>query len=164
MTLSSCTYLEACINEALRMAPPVPGVLPRTVVGDHELIDGLLIPRGTTVGSCAYSVHHNEEYIPKPYNYTPERWLKEHSSTTAIRQLRSVFVPFSIGPRSCAGRTLAMLELSLAIATVVWQFDIQTPVPLSDNDNQPKANVYHLFDHMNASKTGPILQFRKRLV
>lgn len=30
--LSSCVYLRACVEEALRMAPPGPGILPRTML------------------------------------------------------------------------------------------------------------------------------------
>jgi cytochrome P450 len=98
------------------MSPPVPGVLPRTVHDGYEIIDGQHISSGITIGACAYSVHHNEKYIANPYDYFPERWLEEKVSIDTVRQIQSVFVPFSIRPRSCAGKKLAMLEITLALA------------------------------------------------
>ena len=34
--LASCVYLRACVDEALRMAPPGPGILPRTALQVSE--------------------------------------------------------------------------------------------------------------------------------
>ncbi|KAI2779993.1 cytochrome P450 [Daldinia loculata] len=63
--LTSCQYLRACINEALRLSPPSLGTLWRHLAPEEEgngpfILDGHVIPKGTVVGVNTYSVHHNE--------------------------------------------------------------------------------------------------------
>lgn len=69
--LGDLEYLRACINEALRMSPPVPGTLWRRLAPDEEkngplVIDGHVIPPGTNVGINIYSLHHNEVRLNLP--------------------------------------------------------------------------------------------------
>ena len=63
--LSTCQYLRACIDEAMRMSPPIPGTLWREQASDDGgekpiVIDGHVIPQGTYVGVSTYTLHHNE--------------------------------------------------------------------------------------------------------
>lgn len=63
--LSSCNYLRACVDEALRMSPPIPGTLwrqasPGNGEGSSFIVDGHIIPKGTYVGVNTYALHHNE--------------------------------------------------------------------------------------------------------
>jgi len=44
--LTDCNYLRACIEEALRMVPPVPGGLPRAALRGGAKVDGELILEG----------------------------------------------------------------------------------------------------------------------
>ncbi|KAL9098008.1 MAG: hypothetical protein Q9187_009754 [Circinaria calcarea] len=37
-------YLQACIQEALRMYPPIPGIFPRRTVPEGDVINGRFIP------------------------------------------------------------------------------------------------------------------------
>ncbi|KAJ5949319.1 cytochrome P450 [Penicillium verhagenii] len=75
--LSECSFLYACINEALRLSPPVPGLLPREVLaGGLEIDEGrYYVPAGTDVGVPTYALHHMPEYWPDPYRFCPDRWL-----------------------------------------------------------------------------------------
>ncbi len=45
--LKSCVYLKACLDEAMRMTPAVPGLLSRTVLAGGIEIDGHKIAEGT---------------------------------------------------------------------------------------------------------------------
>ncbi|KAI1504188.1 cytochrome P450 [Biscogniauxia marginata] len=69
--LTGCRYLRACIDETLRMSPPVPGILWRETVADSRqrplVVDGHLIPPGTQIGVSIYSLHHNERYFPDAF-------------------------------------------------------------------------------------------------
>jgi cytochrome P450 len=42
-------YLQACIKEALRMWPPVPGMLSKLVPPEGDTINGMFIPGGTAI-------------------------------------------------------------------------------------------------------------------
>ncbi|RAR12621.1 cytochrome P450 [Stemphylium lycopersici] len=109
--LSGCSFLRACVDETMRMTPPVAGALPRQILTGGLDIDGRHIPAGVDVGVPIYAIHHNPEYFPRPFDYLPERWLSDpavnplHSSLPAAQ---SAFNPFSIGPRGCIGKGLAL--------------------------------------------------------
>jgi cytochrome P450 len=119
--LSSCRYLRACIDETLRICPPVPGTLWREMVSGDDtsqpfIIDGPVVPPDTTFGVSTYALHHNEEYFPEPFSYQPERWLEPAKDFTTRRQMQDAFFAFSVGPRVCASKHMAYLEISLVVA------------------------------------------------
>jgi cytochrome P450 len=51
LALNLCTYLRAVIDEAMRLSPPVGGILPREVLPGGLDVDGIHIPEGTYPGS-----------------------------------------------------------------------------------------------------------------
>lgn len=59
-----------------------------------------------------------------PERFAPERWLPNAPSDFA-NDKKEAFQPFSIGPRNCVGKNLAMAEMKLILARLVWQFDWQ---------------------------------------
>jgi cytochrome P450 len=171
--LSGCRYLRACIDEALRMSPPVPGTLWREVMPSGKnkplVIDGHFIPPGTQVGVSIYSLHHNEEYFPNSFEFQPERWLSGTKSTGATQ---AAFTPFSIGPRGCAGKAMAYLETSLVLAKTLWYFDFQRASPVGEKDfgtggsGAPRGRIveseFPMYDIFAASHDGPMLKFHPR--
>ncbi|KAL7006345.1 hypothetical protein EMMF5_003998 [Cystobasidiomycetes sp. EMM_F5] len=111
-------YLEACINEALRMHSTSSMGLPRAMTecefkGEH-------ISAGMECSVPAYTVHHLESIWGDPHTYRPERWLGEDA-----KQLDKSFIPFSVGPRSCVGRNLAFMELLKFMATLMYRYDFE---------------------------------------
>jgi hypothetical protein len=63
--LAGCHYLRACIDESLRMSPPIAGTLWRELAPEEDgrnslIIDGHVIPKDTYIGVGAYTLHHNE--------------------------------------------------------------------------------------------------------
>ncbi|KAI0476348.1 cytochrome P450 [Xylariaceae sp. FL0804] len=150
--LSGCRYLRACIDEALRMSPPLPGTLWRELAPDDAeghgpwVVDGHVVPPGTKVGVNTYALHHNEAYFPDSFAYRPERWMtpmseeeepeaeaEEASPSSSSRQQRraiphhddAAFAAFSAGTRGCAGKAMAYLEASLVVARTLWYFDFE---------------------------------------
>lgn len=100
--------------------------------GEPLVVDGHVIPPGTSVGVNLYSVMHNEEYFPRPLKFNPDRWRDVNNGICATSgednaraaTIRCVFVTFFIGDRACVGKTLAYLEASVTIAKIVWYFDL----------------------------------------
>lgn len=170
--LIGCNYLRACIDEAMRMSPPVGASLPREIVAPSGslVIDGQTIPSGMDVGVCLYAIHHKAEYFGDPFIYMPERWLSEDQK--AVDTARSAFNPFSIGMRSCLGKGLAQTELLLTFARILVAGDFRlTPGKLGEvgrgcvglGKGRERSNEYQLWDHITGQKKGPWLQFAKRV-
>jgi cytochrome P450 len=174
--LNTCSYLRACVNEALRLCPPVPGPLLREVPSPGAVIDGLPIPGGGyEVGTCTYSIHRNPEYFPDPHTYMPERWLASNRKETgmkAIDRAHSAFAPFSVGSRSCIGKKLAMTEMMIIVATMLVKFDFEVAdgpdgllggVRAEGAEGMCRVNDFQISDHLNAVKDGPMIKFRRRV-
>ena len=71
--LDSCHYLRACINEALRLSPPVGALLPREILAGGLTVDDHHFPEGIDIGVPHYALHHNELHYPDPFVFKPER-------------------------------------------------------------------------------------------
>ncbi|KAI0805846.1 cytochrome P450 [Xylaria sp. FL0064] len=175
--LAACSYLHACIDEALRMSPPVPGTLWRQQVtgndtrSDPLVIDGVVIPPDTHIGVDTYALQHNEAYFPEPFVFKPERFLDKESP--AARLAKDAFAPFSIGARGCLGKSMAYLETSLILAKTFWHFDfLQAPdygtVGESNywklSGQEDRVDEYQINDIFGASHDGPCLIFKPRKV
>lgn len=93
-------YLNACLEEGLRIHPPVPTGLLRTVPKGGATIDGHFVPEGTSVATGSWSAAHNPVNFSQPDEFIPERWLEpgwEEDKKKAAQ-------PFSLGPRGCIGK------------------------------------------------------------
>ncbi|HKV88876.1 MAG TPA: cytochrome P450 [Candidatus Dormibacteraeota bacterium] len=109
-------YMQAVLNEVLRLYPPAYAfgrrALRDTLVGDRR------VPRGTTVLMSPWAIHRNPKLFEEPDQFVPERWLDGLSS----RLPKFAFFPFSSGPRRCVGSSYAMMEATIAIATILPRF------------------------------------------
>lgn len=171
--LSGCLYLRACIDESMRMTPPVAGALPRQVLLGGIDIDGHHIPAGVDVGVPHYAIHHNSNYYPRPFDYVPERWLSDSTANPLHAKLSdalSAFCPFSIGPRGCIGKGLAYVELTVTIARVLFLYDLRlapgTTLGGGGKDlevGRTRATEYQIEDRFASMKDGPVLQFRAKI-
>lgn len=64
--LETVSYLNAVIEETLRLHGPVPGSLSRVVPKTGLQVLGYYIPPGTVVGTQSYSMHRNPEIFSNP--------------------------------------------------------------------------------------------------
>ncbi|ROW08224.1 hypothetical protein VMCG_03327 [Cytospora schulzeri] len=175
--LASCRYLRACIDEALRMSPPISANLWRQQVSTDDkplVIDGHFIPRGTLFGVNIYALSHNPAIFPEPFTYKPERWLPSSNTNSdtaeddeaARKSMYEAFASFSIGPRNCVGKPLAYLETSIVIAKTLWYFDFErAPGPLGsvgEGRDRGRPDEFCTHDGFNSTHDGPYLVFRAR--
>ncbi|KAI8722924.1 hypothetical protein NCS52_00437900 [Fusarium sp. LHS14.1] len=97
-TCSRLPYLQAVINETLRVYPTIVAIIPRIAMRDTS-VAGVHIQKGTIVGVQNYTIHRWEPAFPDPERFIPDRWLDDEK----IEQRKEAFVPFSVGSRRCIG-------------------------------------------------------------
>jgi cytochrome P450 len=91
--LRSLPYLNQVVNEALRMYPAAPGLLPRLVPQEGFDVKGRWLQAGTEVCAQSFSLHRDPEHFPSPDEFRPSRWA---NPTAGMKEL---FIPFSRGAR-----------------------------------------------------------------
>jgi cytochrome P450 len=108
------------LHEALRLCPPAAGV-PRLVNQDLA-VDGYRLEAGTVALVSFSTMHRDPELWDDPLTFDPDRFLPER----AQGRNRWQYLPFGGGPRSCVGDHFAMLEATLALATIVRNVEIRS--------------------------------------
>ncbi|TCD71818.1 hypothetical protein EIP91_003161 [Steccherinum ochraceum] len=127
-------YLNACINEAMRLYPPVLTGLQKLVTSP-TMIDTHYVPAGSLVYAHHFTIHRDSRYFyPVPDEFWPDRWLVQDTYTVLpsgeviphdqLIHNRNVFVPFSIGTRICAGKSIAYLEMRAVLCALIQMFDV----------------------------------------
>jgi cytochrome P450 len=105
-------YTRAVFEEAIRLYPPVP-LLARQALR-NESIRGRPVPKGSLVMVVPWLLHRHRRYWGKPDHFIPERFLPEN----AQYRVKHAYIPFSTGPRICAGAAFGLTEAILCIATL----------------------------------------------
>ena len=126
---SKLPYLNACIEEGLRIHPPVPTGLLRTVPKGGDFIDGAFVAEGTSVAVSSWAAAHNPANFVECDSFIPERYLEpgqEGYNPKYSTDLKKGAQPFSLGPRGCIGRHLSYLEMRLILTRILWNFDIES--------------------------------------
>ena len=118
--ITSLPYLNACIEEILRIHPPVPAGPPRVVPPGGDTVDGIHVPGGMTVSVGQWSACHSSSHFASPDLFLPERWIDPAYSSDVKKAVQ----PFSAGPRNCLGKNLAYMEMRLVVARLLWNFDV----------------------------------------
>ena len=94
-SVSKLPYLDAVINETLRLNNPVTRV-EREANEDYELGDtGITLKKDSVVAIPIHAIHHDPEFYPNPHQFRPERFYGEEKAN--IKPY--TFLPFGGGPR-----------------------------------------------------------------
>ena len=170
-TLSSCRYLFACIDESMRLSPPVPGLLPREVLQGGLDVDGLHLPKGADVGVPIYALHHHEKYFPDPWTFKPSRWIAGQNGMTEedVKLARSAFSVFGYGRTSCVGKHLAYQELALTLGRLLWTYEwrLEPGSGLGEGTSgaglgRERKEEFQLRDKFVSTAEGPMVAFKHR--
>ncbi|OQU98602.1 hypothetical protein CLAIMM_04360 [Cladophialophora immunda] len=150
ISLGQLKYLQAVINEALRIYPPVPAMLPRRTPLSGETIDGQFVPGDTIVSVSHLTAFTNSRNFYLPQKFIPERWLGDPRFENDRRE---ILQPFSMGPRNCIGKNLANLELKTTLAKMIWHFDMEL---CDDSQNWSDQSSFLLWEkpELNVKLTG----------
>uniref|UniRef100_A0A6U6IM60 Cytochrome P450 n=1 Tax=Odontella aurita TaxID=265563 RepID=A0A6U6IM60_9STRA len=129
--LNKMEYLQAVLKEGLRMYPPV-GMIFRIADKRLESFCGAgPIPKGTRLVLSIYLLHRNPDvWGERADEFVPERWMSDPAVRAAVPgggvepapDDPFSYVPFSGGGRQCIGKSFAMLEAKMILATIVRRF------------------------------------------
>jgi cytochrome P450 family 135 len=111
-------YMQAVINETLRVRPVVPMVV--RVLEEPLQVGGHLLPRGTRVAPSIYLTNRNPRVYDAPREFRPERFLGSQPETFS-------WIPFGGGIRRCIGASFAMLEMKLMLGTMLGELHPSLP-------------------------------------
>ncbi|KIK41727.1 hypothetical protein CY34DRAFT_24266 [Suillus luteus UH-Slu-Lm8-n1] len=128
------SYLNAVINETLRLFPPVLSGSQRGVPrgDDDKFVGPYFLPEGTNAFVHTYSLHRDpRNFSPSPDTFWPERWLKPEERAALpsfdaklpIVHNTKAFVPFSFGPMHCVGKQLAYQELRMVVCAMIHRLN-----------------------------------------
>ncbi|GED97132.1 cytochrome P450 [Gordonia crocea] len=110
-------YLEALLNESMRVRPVVP-IVARELLAPFDF-------SGSTVGPDVIALvsilllHHRDDLYPDPFAFAPERFL-------GVRVNPYELMPFGGGIRRCLGAPLAMAELRTVVGTILRRVELRT--------------------------------------
>lgn len=114
--IDALPYTDAVVSETLRLYPSVWSI-GRESLGADTLGDAA-IPAGSTVMVCPYALHRRPDFWQDAERFDPARFLDSPPTHPFL------YIPFSGGPRHCIGDHLSMLELKIAIATIVNRYHV----------------------------------------
>ena len=123
--IKDLSYLQNCINESLRLHPPIPRNS-RTAIRDTVLPRGggpdgqspIFVPAGTQVGYAIYATHRLESiYGADAAEFRPERWESKDLKPGWA------YLPFNGGPRICLGQRFALNEVSYVVVRMLQELE-----------------------------------------
>ncbi|KAI0451348.1 isotrichodermin C-15 hydroxylase [Xylaria acuta] len=123
-------YLDCVLKEGLRLYPPTPDKLFRTTNDRNVIIADKVVPPQTSVTMNLWAAYRDPINFHRPLEFIPERWVKE-TPPEFLNDDKTVFKPFSVGPRDCIGKNLAWAQMRLILAHLVWNLDFITIEPES---------------------------------
>jgi cytochrome P450 len=129
LATSEDTYLDAVVNETLRVRPVIDGVWRKLTA--PAVVAGHRLPAGTLVFPAIALVQTSPAF-PDPEEFRPERFLDGSPAPYT-------FIPFGGGPRRCIGASFAIMEMKTVLRAVLRAVDLRAP------DQRPeKPRVHHV--------------------
>lgn len=120
--LAQVTDLEHCFKEVLRMNPPVPMLMRRTVK-EVELGGHLLQPHTMVQVSPLYT-HRMEQYWSKPHEFDPDRFTRDEH-----KQHSFLWAPFGGGAHKCIGLHFANMLFKATLSRLVLSYRFRFAKP-----------------------------------
>ncbi|KAJ3758471.1 cytochrome P450 [Lentinula raphanica] len=137
-------YLDACIQEALRLVPPVAAGPPRWNRDTETPVLDKVIPAGTTVACPNYSIFRDPRNFVRPDEFLPERWLE---GTPYEPCNVEAFVPFCYGPGVCIGKPVALYNMKLLTSILIRSFKLSFPPDFNVDEFDASYKEHNLWVH-----------------
>ncbi|MCE7987369.1 MAG: cytochrome P450 [Caldilinea sp. CFX5] len=114
--VNQLVYTEMVIKETMRLYPPT-WINSREAMTETTL-GGYRIAKGSLVVFSPYVVHHDSRWFDQPERFLPERFTGDFEKDLP----RGAYLPFGLGPHTCIGNTFAMMEMKIALATILQRY------------------------------------------
>ena len=119
-------------REAMRLYPPV-AFLARDA-GRPEKMMKKHISAGSVIFVSSWLMHRHADHWERPDVFDPDRF----ETPSGEEGLRCAYLPFSMGPRVCAGATFALQEATLLLAGLAQRFRF---LPVLGHTPEPVARL-----------------------
>lgn len=129
--MANLPYVRACVKEMLRMNPILaPGI--RHYADADVVYKNHVIPKGTVLLANTAFLHYDPARFEKPFEFMPERYLQHRLYSAEYAAMSDPYkrdhFTFSTGRRTCPGARLAENSLDIALAGILWAFEIRPPL------------------------------------
>ncbi|KAF2691499.1 cytochrome P450 [Lentithecium fluviatile CBS 122367] len=107
-------YIQAVIEENFRWRHLAPSGIPHATIQD-DYYKGFLLPKGSTIIPLFLAMRQDAKLFDSPLEFRPERWLYKSQPSN-----------WGYGRRVCPGRFIAKNSVAIAIARLLWAFNIKS--------------------------------------
>ncbi|KAH8269317.1 hypothetical protein KR018_003246, partial [Drosophila ironensis] len=139
--LNSLPYLDACLQEAIRIFPPAfmsSKLCTESIELPNKDGPNFVVEKGTTVVVPLYCFMQDEEFFADSKAFQPERFMEPDAAKNYRDQ--GVFMGFGDGPRICIGMRFATAQIKAAIVELITKFNVRVnPKTRKDNEFDPSA-------------------------
>jgi cytochrome P450 family 135 len=123
------TYLQATIQETLRLRPVISIVL-RKLQEPMEL-GGRVLPAGASIVPSIHLVHRRADIYEEPNEFRPERFIEAEGGKAGGTY---TWIPFGGGIRRCLGAAFAQFEMEVVLKELVLRRTLAPSRPGSERN------------------------------
>ncbi|XP_028755349.1 cytochrome P450 71D10-like [Neltuma alba] len=116
-------YLNSIVKETLRLHPPGVLLLPRENT-ERCVINGYEIPEKTKIIVNGWAIFRDPKSWDDAETFKPERFL---DNPIDFKGTNFDYIPFGAGRRICPGINLAIPNMELPLANLLYHFDWKLP-------------------------------------
>jgi len=114
-------FLERCMNEAVRVYPPI-SVLPFRITTAECKLGDLTLPKGQIVQVDIGLIHRDK----KIWGEDAEEFKPERQTSLTPEQRRAT-MPFGSGARQCIGQHFSVIEQRVLLAGILLRYRVELP-------------------------------------
>jgi cytochrome P450 len=120
LELDQLPFTRAVIDETMRLYPSA-FLIARAARG-ADTVGGMAVAKGDVMLIAPWLLHRHEKLWSDPNAFMPQRFMPGSPPPD-----RFAYLPFGVGPRICIGAHFAIVEATLALATIIGHFRVTLP-------------------------------------